>query len=261
MTHALIAAKSGWGKSWFAQWWLEDNLDEYTHVVVLDRRDEFRGLVKSGYCRWMVVGPDESHISPSGWRDFIADNGRVVLARHKLGTDAWKAVAAKIATAAMALEGDVLILIDEAHKVAPQRDTVPDAIETLATEGRGNVASVWVTQRLSKLDTTPVSEMMIYLFGGFQSDSDLKKVKRNVGYPHQVHKANAGQVRRLPEDLHAPDEGAVAVRKFVDDDRTVGSEWIYSDDQGDRRRINTKDLEMESTHYGPESLALSKPGP
>jgi len=161
----------------------------------------------------------------------------------------------------MALDEDVLVMIDEAHKVAPQRDTVPSPIEDLATEGRGQCASLWVTQRLSKLDTTPVSEMMIYLLGGFQSDSDLKKVKRNVGYPADVHKANGGTVRRLPEDLHAPDEGPVAVRKFVDDDgSTTGSEWIYSDDQGSRRRINSKELEMESTHHGPESLSLSIPG-
>jgi len=40
----------------------------------------------------------------------------------------------------------------------------------------------------------------------------------------------------------------------------VGSEWIYSDDDGDRRRIDSRTLSMGSDHHGPEGLDLSKPG-
>jgi len=259
MTHALIAAKSGWGKSWFSQWWTEDNLDNYPYVVILDRRDEFRGLVKAGLAEWAVVGRQEAGLSVAGWQSFIRENPRVVLARHRLDGDEWREVAAAIVRAAMDLDEDVLVVIDEAHKVAPQKGSYPDAIEDLATEGRGQVASLWVTQRLAKLDETPIGEMMIYMLGGFQSDADLGKVGKNVGYPSDVHKVNGGTVRGLPDDLHA-DDGPIPVRKFTEDGSTVGSEWIYSDDDGNRRRINTKTLSMESTHYGPDSLTLSIPG-
>jgi len=260
MTHALIAAKSGWGKSWLAQWWLEDNIENYPHVVVLDRRDEFRGLVKSGDASHMIVGPREADVSSSAWQDFIVENGRTVLARYRLNGEDWTRVAAEIAHAAMNVDDDVLVLIDEAHKVAPEKGTYPDALETLATEGRGSVASVWVTQRLAKLDETPISEMMMYLLGGFKSDSDVSKAGRNIGYSRTVHKVGEGNIGGLSQDLHAPDSGPVPLRKFTENGQVVGSEWIYSDDDGKRRRINTRDLDMESTHYGPESLSLSIPG-
>ncbi|MCU4716869.1 ATP-binding protein [Halapricum hydrolyticum] len=259
MTHALIAAKSGWGKSWFSQWWTEDNLDNYPIVVVLDRRDEFRGLVKAGMASWGVIGDQEASVTVAGWRQMLVENGRTVLARHQLNGDRWKDVVAKIVRAAMQIDQDVLVVIDEAHKVAPQSGGYPDAIEDLATEGRGQVASLWVTQRLAKLDEDPIGEMMIYMLGGFQSDADLRKVDGNVGYPSDVHKVNGAPVHGLPDDLHA-DDGPIPVRKFTEDGSTVGSEWIYSDDDGNRRRINTKTLSMESTHYGPDSLTLSIPG-
>lgn len=259
MTHALIAAKSGWGKSWFSQWWTEDNFREYPFLVILDRRDEFRGLVKAGFANWAVIGNREAKLSASGWQDFIEQNERVVLARHGLNGDDWKEVAANIIRASMSLDRDVLVVLDEAHKVAPQSGSYPAAISDLATEGRGQVASFWVTQRLAKLDETPIGEMMIYVLGGFKSDGDLRKVGDNVGYPADVHKVNGGTIRGLPDELHA-DDGSVALRKFKEGGKTVGSEWVYSDDDGKLRRINTKNLSMESTHYGPDSLNLSVPG-
>jgi hypothetical protein len=150
--------------------------------------------------------------------------------------------------------------VDEAHKVAPQKEVDPDAIETLATEGRGRLAGVWVTQRLAKLDETPFGDMMVYVLGGFQSDADLRKVRGNIGYPGDVQKVKQGRIPGLPEELHAPDEGSVALRKFKEHGRTVGSEWVYSDDDGRLRRINTRDLEMASMQYRPQSLDLSVPG-
>ncbi|SEN04567.1 hypothetical protein SAMN05216388_1001236 [Halorientalis persicus] len=259
MSHALIAAKSGWGKSWFAQWWTEDNLPNYDHVVILDRRDEFRGLVKAGFATWGIVSNAEAGLSPADWREFIRSNPRVVLARHHLDGDAWKGVAAAIIRAALSMDDDVLLVIDEAHKVAPQSGSYPDAMEDLATEGRGQVASLWVTQRLAKLDETPISEMMVYILGGFKSDNDLRKIAGNVGYNADVHKVSEDRVPGLSKELRADDAGEVPVRKFTQDGRTVGSEWIYSDDSGQQKRINSKRKSMESEHYGPESLPLTVP--
>jgi len=85
----------------------------------------------------------------AAWLEFIRRNQRVVLT-NVVDTKTWRDAAAAIAEAAMGLDEDILLLIDEAHKVAPQQGGYPDAIETLATEGRGRLASVWVTQRLAK---------------------------------------------------------------------------------------------------------------
>jgi len=98
--------------------------------------------------------------------------------------------------------------------------------------------------------------MMVYVLGGFQSDADLRKVRGNIGYPADVQKVNQGRIHGPPEELHAPEEGSIALRKFKEHGRTVGSEWVYSDDDGRLRRINTRYLEKASTHYGPQSLDL-----
>jgi len=259
MTHALIAAKSGWGKGWIAQQWIEENLEDYPLAVILDRRDEYRGLVKSGRVRWGGVGDQEARMSSEAWERFILRNKKVVLARACSGEE-WTQATARIAEAAMELDESILVLIDEAHKVAPQRGSYPSAIEDLATEGRGRAATVWVTQRLAKLDETPIDEMTIKLLGGFGSEPSLKKVRGMIGYPSDVHKVGGVSVPRLPEELHAPDEGAISVRQFHEAGKLVGSEWIYSNDAGDVDRINSGELEMDSTHHGPESLSLSKPG-
>ncbi|MFU1780712.1 hypothetical protein ACM16X_04960 [Haloarcula japonica] len=47
----LLAAQSGWGKSFKAQHVMEENIPEYDHVVVLDFKDEYRGLAKAGLAK------------------------------------------------------------------------------------------------------------------------------------------------------------------------------------------------------------------
>ena len=68
----LLAAQSGWGKSFKGQHVIEKNLPEYDHVVVLDYKDEYRGLVKAGLANWWIGGPREAGWSSStrrtSWR-------------------------------------------------------------------------------------------------------------------------------------------------------------------------------------------------
>ena len=133
----LLAAQSGWGKSFKAQHVTGKNLPEYDHVLVLDYCDEYRGLVKEGLASWWIAGPRERAWSASTWHDFVAANQKVVLARHdRMTTDDWQAVCAAAIQGARRL-GDVLIVVDEAHFVAPQVGGVPDPITGLATTGRG----------------------------------------------------------------------------------------------------------------------------
>ena len=254
MSHGLIAAKSGWGKSWLAQWWTEDNEPNYDHLVVLDYKDEYRGLVKAGLAEWGIAGPDELGIGAHAWRAVLEDSGGLVLARHRLRTEQWRDVCADVVRAARSLDGSVLVVIDEAHFVAPQSQGFPDVIEGLATTGRGErVSSMWITQRLARLDETILAQMMVRFLGGFSSDADLKKVGKIVDYAVDIHNPQVTTVRRLPEDLHV-DEGAVPVRLF-----DLGSEWIYSTDSGDVKRVDSSALGMDSTHYGPEGEDLSSP--
>lgn len=260
MTHALIAGKSGWTKSWFTQLYCEENLDGVDYAIILDFCDEYRGLAKAGMAKWMGVGDQEATIGPDGWRAALKTNEKLIAARKGLRPEEWRDVVADVVEAARSLDGEVLIVIDEAHFVAPQAGSYPEVIEGIATTGRGEgVSSIWVTQRLARLDETVIAQMMLFIIGGFRSDADLSKVGSIVEYPVDVHNPAHTTVHGLPEELKVDGE-PLALRKFTDENGSPeGAEWVRSDDAGNVERVSTQGMEMESTHYGSEGHSLEHP--
>lgn len=262
MSRRLLAAMSGWGKSFHAQAIMEASIFAFAYVAVLDFKDEYRGLVKAGLASHYIVGPAELSWSVGTWRQFFEANGAVVLARHELKPEEWQTVAARVTSALRKLapesEGS-LVVVDEAHFVAPQQGNVPEAIEGLATTGRGEGASsMWVTQRLAKLEETVVSQCDEKLVGGFESKNDRNKI--DPEYPQDVHNPVASNLPPLPEEIQTNDGENLPLRKFEDGDgNTVGSEWIYSDNSGEKERRDTRGMEMETTHYGPEGNPIHDP--
>lgn len=260
MTHALLAAKSGWGKSWLAQLYIEANLGSVDYVVVLDFCDEYRGLAKAGLMKWMGVGDREAQVVADGWRELLESNGKLILARQGLRTEEWQAIATEVAEAARSLDGTVLIVMDEVHFLAPQSGKTPAEIEGVATTGRGEgVSSLWITQRLAKLDETVIAQMMLFVLGGFRSSADRDKIEGYIEYNVDVHDVTKRHVKRLPDELEVDGEG-IAVRKLEDDEgNTLGSEWVRSDDAGHVERVDTREKSMQSTHYGSEGHTLENP--
>lgn len=256
----LFAAQSGWGKGWHTQAYCETNIPEYDRVAILDYKDEYRGLVKAGHAKHWIAGPQERGWSSDAWRQFLTENPKVVIARHQLSEEQWSDVCARVADAARSLAGgdSVLVVVDEAHFVAPGAGEIADSLKALATTGRGeSCSSMWVTQRLQELHETVIAQCQSRMLGGFQSDRDLRKI--DVEYPREVHRPGSGQVHGLPEELEASD-GPVPLRKFTDEDGdTVGSEWIYSDDSGTKERIDTREVRMDSTHHGRQGKPLRRP--
>jgi DNA helicase HerA-like ATPase len=257
VSHRLVAAKTGWGKSWYAQAITEANAPEYPLLAVLDFKDEYRGLVEAGYAEWFIVGPDEAEWSTSRWTEFFALNPKVVLARYQLDADTWRETAGRIVAAARRLgkqEGGAFIVIEEAHHVAPEKGGYPEAIKGLATTGRGEGASsLWSTQRLALLDETPNAQADEWLFGGFTNSNDLDKIGRVVDYPQEAHNPRNGRVPMLPEELLV-DGDPRSVRSF-----DVGAEFLYSDDRGNLDRRDTREVTMRATHYGPEGNDIRDP--
>ncbi len=257
----LLAAQSGWGKSFKAQHVIEKNLPEYDHVVVLDYKDEYRGLVKAGLARWWIGGPREASWSSSTWHDFIQAQRKLVVARHdQMQKGTWQSLCASVIAGARRL-GDVLIVVDEAHFVAPQTGKVPSPIEGLATTGRGEGASsMWVTQRPATMEETVIAQCQARLLGGFESDADLSKIAGIVEYNEDLHNPGERAVASVPEELYPTDrETPVSLQKHENDEgHTIGSEWVYSDNTGERERRNTEGVaaEMESTHYGRQGKGI-----
>lgn len=257
MSRALVAGKSGWGKSWLTQWWVEDNIPNHDLLVMMDYKDEYRGIVKADLAGWAAVTERELSMSVADWRRFIEQNKRLVLARS-VTDEQWRTVAAKISRAMRESDKTGLLVLDEAHFIAPQRMGYPDAIRGAATTGRGEgLSTMWVSQRLSELDETPIAQSDVRLIGGLTSDSDLSKVGSAVDYNEQVHNPLQQSVR-VPNDI---DRDGQPLQKFTNDDgQTIGSEWIHSDDSGEMRRVDSRSLSMDSTHYSPDGNTLTTPG-
>jgi len=260
--NGLLASKSGWGKSWFTQAWTEANIVEYDRVAVLDFKDEYRGLVKAGDAKHFIVGPREAAaFGVEEWMQFLSQNPRVVLCRHGLDEETWREdVADPVAKANRELAGSSLTVIDEAHFVAPQRGSVPDGVKGLATTGRGeNASSLWVSQRLTEMDETVLAQMMFTILGGFTSSGDLSKVANIIEYPVDVHNPTRETVPALPTALQVDGEQK-PLQKFTDEDGdTVGSEWVFADERGHMERKDTRDVTMQSTHYGVQGKTLKSP--
>lgn len=260
--NGLLAAKSGWGKSWYTQAWTEANTEEYDRLAVLDFKDEYRGLVKAGLAKHFIVGPREAEaFGVQEWKQFLQQNPRVVLCRHNLDEETWREdVADPVAKANRQLAGSSLTVIDEAHFVAPQRGSVPDGVKGLATTGRGeDASSLWVTQRLTEMDETVLAQMMFTILGGFTSSGDLSKVRSIIEYTADVHNPTLDAVDTLPDALLVEGE-AVPLRKFTDDaGDTVGSEWVFADESGHVERKDTRNVAMQTTHYGAQGQHLTDP--
>lgn len=255
---------SGWGKSFHGQAILEAAIPEFVSTVVLDYKDEYRGLVKAGLLDFFIVGPREAEWSVDDWRLFLQSNPTVVLARYQLGSDAWREVSANIIEAARGHAGPgypTLIAVDEAHIAAPEQGKVPEATKNLATTGRGEGASsLWMDQRASALSKDVLTQADETIIGGFKEKTDRNAL--SVEYPVDVHNPALSTVSGLdsfPELMPKSGE-PVPLRRFEDEDgSTIGSEWIYANDKGEVERRNTRDMEMESTHFAPEGFSIPDP--
>lgn len=262
--HLLIAAQSGWGKGYYTQKLCESNIPEYDTAIVMDYADEYRGLVEAGVAEWWIGGSLERTWSAADWGDFLDANPHVVIARHdNLSADGWQQLAATIAEHIRSREGSVLFVVDEAHFVVPQRQGFPTVLAELATTGRGEqVSYVVVSQRLSEVEKTVTTQMQSRLLGGFDGD-DISRVASVVdGYPAELHNPQASPAAsRIPTDLLPDDRDApTSVQRHTDDaGHTIGSEWIYSDNSGDRARKDTRGVELAAPHYSPEGAALEIP--
>ncbi|MEA5406382.1 ATP-binding protein [Haloarculaceae archaeon H-GB2-1] len=209
------------------------------------------------------MGHREADLSVADWVTILDENPRVVLEKHNhVGTEEWRAICATICEAVRRLQRDQLVVVDEAHFVAPQAEKLPDPVKHIATTGRGaGTSSMWVTQRLSECDNTVLTQCQARMLGGFEG-GDLGRVSEGIEYPEALHNPAADlSPSGIPEQLlPAGRERPVTLQKHKDEqDRTIGSEWIYSDDDGEKYRVNTQTVSMDSTHYGSRGNKLAMP--
>ncbi|MFC7226305.1 ATP-binding protein [Salinirubellus salinus] len=264
-------AGSGWGKSFGASALAERNTSKYDGVVVLDYKDEYRGLCSkehgpAPFVHWQAGKVERELWTDDQYRDLL-ENGHVVVARNSrhLDNEGWREVVANIVRVGRRQMRDhrLLFLIDEAHRVAPQSGSYPEVIGGLATTGRGEQKSAaWVSQRPASVDKDVFGNFDARFFGGFKDKNDLNAIDAITEYPKEVHQPGGSRVPSLPEELHAPDAGAVSVRKWSKElpdgsKVTTNSEWIYSDDDGELARLQSaEDWNPKCDHVGASGVGI-----
>jgi hypothetical protein len=85
------------------------------------------------------------------------------------------------------------------------------------------------------------------MVGGFDG-GEIEPLATSIGYPAELHNPEEDpNPKRIPDDLLPPDrDRPTSLQKHKSDQgQTIGSEWIYSDDDGDRRRVNTRNVQMK----------------
>ncbi|KAA9399672.1 ATP-binding protein [Haloarcula sp. CBA1129] len=243
---------------------MESNASEYAALVVMDYCAEYRGLVKAGIADHLIVGPVEVQWSVQDWMAVLKANPHIVLERHKaeIGTDRWREICTRIASAVRRLDRDQLVVVDEAHFVAPQRQKLPQPVKELATTGRGaGTSTMWVTQRTAEIDKSVLTQCHARMIGGFDG-GEIGPLETSIQYPADLHDPGADlPPSGLPDNLLPDDrERPTSLQKHKDPDGSItGTEWIYSDDDGERSRLNTANVSMDSTHYGSEGNDLNAP--
>ncbi|WP_121822862.1 P-loop NTPase family protein [Halostella salina] len=257
--NTAFGAKTNWGKSYGAQAYTERNAPEVDRVIMVDYKDEFGGLVESGLLQRLTVPPGTTNLDIDDWHRILDGSGSLQLARKGCTDEQWREAIAPLLVALSQRDETVFIVIDEAHRLAPQRGSYPNAYDTLATTWHGDgMIVVWVTQRWAKLDEDIVSQCQSSLLGGFRSPADLGKIE-SVEYPVEVHQSTADRVDvPLPDQLLVDGEPLTLRRHTDDAGHTVGSEWIYSDDTT-LRRVDSRQWELQSTHYGSDRKRIKHP--
>ena len=253
-----VGAKTNWGKSYAAQYLAEQNIPEFEGLILLDYKDEFTGLVEAFDVKRLTVPSGAENITPEKWLDTLSNYPRVQLARTSATTEQFREVAANVAEALGQWERSAFVVIDEAHKVAPQSQA-PDPLVTLATTWHGDGYGVlWITQRWAEIETTIVAECEASMLGGFRDPNDLGRIEA-VEYPPEIHQSVGTRVNRQVPDELLVDGEALTLRRFENDaGHTIGSEWVYSDDTT-LRRIDSRNWQLESTHYGSDRKRISQP--
>jgi len=189
-TRLLLQANSGGGKSWALRRILEQSFGMVQHLVI-DPEGEFATLRE----RYDYVLAGRGGDTPAEPRS------AALLARRllELGTSAIidiyelkqhervafvKNFLEALVNAPKALWHPALVVIDEAHVYAPEKDRAESlsAVVDLATRGRKRgFCAVLATQRIAKLSKDAAAELNNKLIGRASLDNDMRRAAEELG--------------------------------------------------------------------------------
>jgi len=241
-TRLLVQANSGGGKSWALRRLLEQTFGLVQHIVI-DPDGEYHTLrEKYDYVLAGKGGDCPAEVKSAALlaRRLLELGVSAIIDISELGADRALFVERFIEAmmdAPRDLWHDVLVVIDEAHKFAPEGDrkaTAHAAIVDLMSRGRKRgFCGVLATQRVSKLDKSAAAEVNNKLIGRTGLDVDVERAAKEIG-------------------LHAKDARAQLARL------EPGQFWVVGPAFGTAMPVLAKVGDVQTTH--PDTGA-SRSGP
>ncbi|MCP1540118.1 ATP-binding protein [Methylorubrum extorquens] len=190
-THACIIGNTGSGKTHTIRKLLEESWGEAIHIVI-DPEMEFHTL-RQAQPYVIAGGPnaDVPHGHPAALARSIVESGSstiIQFAEHQ-HLEAQQAFIAAFIDGLMmlprALWRPVFLVIDEAHRYAPQAGGALSLrpISTLMSQGRKRgFTGILATQRLAKLNKNASGEANTWLVGRVGQVTDMRAAANNLGF-------------------------------------------------------------------------------
>lgn len=187
----LISGKSGSGKSYFAGWMASKFKERGKALVIWDKKNEYRGIATS----LLVLNQDTftkaRHAKHVFFRRLIERHPSVRVVPQGLTLDEMLEAFDHLAHAVYE-RGQTVLLVEEAHIVAPQGQT-PRYAQVLVTDARTHANDlIMVTQRVQNLDTTMASQANIRVTFKMTDPNDLKRISTFFQNPAPTEFPNAG---------------------------------------------------------------------
>ena len=184
----IILAKSGYGKSYTARVMIEEGRKLGSSFVIIDPQDAYLNMPEFSYIDARKVK------SAKGLGQLLAySNKNVVLMFKRLTLEEQnrflKAFLQEFRRHIQ--KGIQTIIIDEAHKFAPEsqktesRELVRGMFQENRSDGLGCIA---ITQRISRLDKTIISQADNLAIGKVTSFRDKEAVKNYIDEPEDLNK-------------------------------------------------------------------------
>ncbi len=192
----VILGKQGSGKSYTARVAIEEARDLGVCVAVVDPQDAYGNLPGFDYVHAKKVS------NPEGFGILIARTGKCVVMRTKGLTITEQQIFVKkflIGFRKSLGRGIRLIVMDEAHKFAPESEKAESKGETrsMSQENRSDgLGFIAVEQRPQRLDKTVLSQADIVVIHKLTAYRDLKAIEPYLDDPNaleEIKKLNKGQ--------------------------------------------------------------------
>ncbi|HVL86419.1 MAG TPA: DUF87 domain-containing protein, partial [Candidatus Thermoplasmatota archaeon] len=187
----LVSGKSGSGKSFFAGWMASQFKERGKALVIWDKKNEYRGLAVALFVLNQAAFAKVRQAKHKFFLRLIEKHPSLRIVPQGLTLDEMLEAFDHLAHAVYE-RGETVLLVEEAHVVAPQGQT-PRYAQILVTDARTTANDlIMVTQRVQLLDTTMASQANVRVAFKMTDLNDLKRVSSYFQNPAPGRFSNVG---------------------------------------------------------------------